>query len=135
MYLWVTTIRRVIAAPSALLVVIALQHCLWEGAMAVRHAQFVASFVAAGEPLPIGMPKPGCDNESGCICRGATIVQITAVIAPPTFHFGHFLTAEGALQPEWLVEEAVPIRVHDGLHGPPPVSGRILRAHLSSLVI
>jgi hypothetical protein len=128
-------LRRLVTAPCALLIVIALQHCLWEGAMAARHAQSVAALAATGEPLPIGMPKPGCDNESGCICRGATLVQSTTAVVLPTMPVDLFLSVDESPCSEWGAETTEFGRFHHGLYGLPRVSGRMLRARLSLLVI
>ena len=104
--------------------------------MSVRHLAIVASHRAAGESLPIGMPGDGCENESGCICRGATLadgVDLTFLQPLPI----QLWLADACEFPIATVapEIAAESGFLDDRCCPPPLSGRILRAHLSSLVI
>jgi hypothetical protein len=105
--------------------------------MALRRLHAVAvSSAAGGEPLPIGGPPEDCGNESGCICRGATLangidlalfvpLQVDLLIADTA-------AAQFGIVP---VEFTIGSGLYDDLCSPPQLSGRILRAHLSSLVI
>ncbi len=61
------------------LVVMSNAHCRLAAA-----EQVIASFRAGachrlGQALPIGIPPNGCDNESGCMCRGATLMTVVDV--------------------------------------------------------
>jgi hypothetical protein len=66
----ISNLRPVARATAALLLLAAFLHCAWEWQAEVAHA---TASVELRAPAP-QMPLPGC-NESGCICRGATIVQ------------------------------------------------------------
>jgi len=59
----------------ALLVVVTSVHCAWEWQAALKQMAGAAAYREAGLPLPIGWPQPGCENETGCMCRGATLAQ------------------------------------------------------------
>lgn len=83
---------------------------------------------ADGSPVrPINLPPGSCDNESGCMCRGATLAVNMDV---------------AAFAPELADVLAVPVddasaafelprilAVHAEFFRTPPISGRILRAH------
>src|SRR5205823_6413116 len=67
--------RGVSHAALALLVVAALSRCSWEESRELRQWTKILSQHRAGQPTPIHTPLHDCDRESGCICRGATVVQ------------------------------------------------------------
>ena len=104
--------------------------------MALRRLHPVAVNSTAGEPSPIGVPREDCGNESGCICRGATLAYGVdmAQFVPLQVDL---LIADGAASQFGIVpvEFNIGSGLYDDLCSPPPLSGRILRAHLSSLVI
>ena len=130
-------IRRPLHVGLALLVVMASLHCAWEWQAALKQMAAATAHSRAGLPLPIGWPHPGCENESGCMCRGATLAQAVDTA-----------DLQGALG-DWLrttVDLAIMIHPRDatarGLSPPrdllcfaPPISGRQLRALYASLVI
>src|SRR6188474_1753504 len=68
-------IRFTLHLSLALLVVVTSLHCAWEWQAALKQMAGAAAYREAGLPLPIGWPHPGCENESGCMCRGATLAQ------------------------------------------------------------
>src|SRR5207237_6924097 len=67
--------RCVSHAALALLVVAALSRCSWEESRELGQWTRILIQHRAGQPTPIHTPIHDCDRESGCICRGATIVQ------------------------------------------------------------
>jgi hypothetical protein len=69
--------QKVLACSFAAAILAAHCHCLVEHAREVRAAMPCPSVAAA----PASPVMPGCENESGCICNGATLV--VAVDAPP----------------------------------------------------
>jgi hypothetical protein len=130
-------IRRPLHIGLALLVVAASLHCAWEWQAALKQMAAATAHSQARLPLPIGWPIPGCENESGCICRGATLAQAVD-------------TADlRGIASDWLrttADLAIVIQPRDaignGLSPPrdllcfaPPISGRQLRALYGSLVI
>jgi hypothetical protein len=130
-------VRRPLHVGLALLVVVASLHCAWEWQAALKQMAAATAHSRAGLPMPIGWPLPGCENESGCICRGATLAQAVDTA-----------DLRGALG-DWLWTAAdLPVAIHprdatgSGLSPPrdlfclaPPISGRQLRALYASLVI
>jgi len=66
---------RTITAAWVLLMVTASLRCPWEWKAALAQMSVAADYREARQALPLGMPIPGCENESGCICRGATLAH------------------------------------------------------------
>ena len=126
---------RFILTPAAiLLLAAAFFHCAWEWQAELSHRHALAAYRAAGLPPPIGLPVPGCNDESGCICRGATVatpMDAGGLIAanvisqwlemPPAVQFHCAEAFTQALPPAECLA--------------PPLSGRQLRALYASLVI
>jgi hypothetical protein len=69
--------KKVLACSFAAAILAAHCHCLVEHAQELRAAMTCPCLSAA----PVSPLMPGCENESGCICKGATLV--VAVDAPP----------------------------------------------------
>jgi hypothetical protein len=126
--------RFVLSPAAILLLAVAFFHCAWEWQAELNHRHALAAYREAGLPPPIGFPDPGCDNESGCICRGATVATpldagaLNAADAlwqwlelPPVAQF-YFSEA--------LAKSLPPIECIA-----PPLSGRQLRALYASFVI
>jgi hypothetical protein len=134
MHTAISRYRRPLTWAATLLLAVAYWHCAWEWQAELRHPPILASVHSAKEPPP-GSPVQGCDNESGCICRGATL--------------SHALGLEmlSAVASEWQVVGlpaafGVECACHDTPPAPfdrwratPPVSGRQLRALYASLLI
>ena len=121
----------------ALLVVVASMHCAWEWQAALKQMTAAAAYRHAGLPLPIGWPHPGCENETGCMCRGATLVQAVET-ADLQRDAGEWLLIASDLA---IVPHQCEV-ADRGLSHPPgllffarPISGRYLRALYASLVI
>jgi hypothetical protein len=108
------------------LLVAANLHCAFEWQAALHYS---------GAQLPIESPEHDCENESGCICRGAIVAQ--AVVAGCLTSHSYWLVLE--LPPSILESESLlPDRDAQfaGWHClSPPISGRKLRALYSSFVI
>lgn len=129
--------RSTLHVGSTLLVVVASLHCAWEWQSALQQMASATIQSRAGLPMPIGWPVPGCENESGCMCRGATLAQSVDTVDLPGIA-GDWLRA--------IADRWVTIHPRDaagsGLLPPrglfrvaPPISGRLLRALYASLVI
>jgi hypothetical protein len=127
--------QRALTVAAVLLLVAASLHCPLEWQAAIGQIAEIGRLRAAGEALPIGMPLPGCEDESGCICRGATLTQAVDVSclasdAADWLPLGLPLlprakaTAENDDRPAFAGECLAP-----------PFSGRQLRALYASLVI
>jgi hypothetical protein len=69
--------QKLLACSFAAAILAAHCHCLVEHARELRAAMPCPSLAAA----PASPLMPGCENESGCICKGATLV--VAIDAPP----------------------------------------------------
>ena len=117
----------------ATLVVATNLHCLWESANVIQCEAALARFARQHETVPFGFPQGGCEDESGCMCRGATLATAVDVseLAP-------------ALLVDCVVE--LPFAFHSlsatscmpsslgGREAPPPLSGKMLRTHYVSLL-
>jgi hypothetical protein len=123
--------RRVVVVALAALVVVANLNCLVSAMRACE--QMAAPLVISARRAATGLPG-GCENESGCICRGATLVETQdgRFLAPT---FSQWMTL-GEVDSALVCLGTVAIAPADvGFAAPPPVSGRPLRALLASLVI
>jgi hypothetical protein len=118
------------------LVVGALCHCSWEEAREIaRHASVTAQHRLM-LPTPIGNSGHEGDCESGCICRGATLVD-GVYIADFQQVEVHVLPVDAGLI-VWcadLAEDRPAVGLDELAIGVPPISGRQLRARYASLVI
>jgi hypothetical protein len=125
-------IRSLLSPALSLLVLIANWHCQVGAAevvqvMASRHVD------ADGSPaLPINLPPGTCENESGCMCRGATLaVSVDAASLAPQ------LSDLLAIPPNDAAGEPVLSPQSDpdaDLFRSPAISGRMLRAHSVSFL-
>src|SRR5262245_29853116 len=126
------TSRRAGNVLAALLLAFAFLHCAFEWQAEVQH-HFAAAYRAAGEPLPIGS-TPGCDHDTGCLCKGAISAQSldTGCLSADVLSF---LSGPGDAQQLASSDDlpSAPLASRD-CHGP-PLSGRQLRALYASLVI
>jgi len=57
---------------------VALQHCPRSAADESRSARWHQSILVAKQSIPFGDAGHGCENELGCICRGAIVMPIIA---------------------------------------------------------
>jgi hypothetical protein len=88
-----------------------------------------------GLPTPVQMPVHDCDQEYGCICRGATLVHALGVIDWQP-QVAELLPVDVVCVTAGIVElESAASRFDDEQKLPPPLSGRQLRALYASLVI
>jgi hypothetical protein len=124
---------RLLLPPSlSLLVLIANWHCQAGAAevvrvMASRHVN------ADGSPAqPIHVPPGTCENESGCMCRGATLaVSVDAAQLTPQFSDLLAVPAnETAGEPALSPQSAS----YADLFRSSSISGRMLRAHSVSFL-
>lgn len=116
----------------AMLIAGKLSHCAYEdGRELSRHANLAAQ-LRAGIPTPMQRSQHDCENESGCLCGGATLAQAVDSAALDPVETG-LIRIDVALVTSQVAEVAaglLPIDSHL-----PPISGRQLRARLASLVI
>ena len=110
-------------------------HCLSHAGECVQHHAHIAQHLAEGEPLPVEQPPPPCDNESGCICRGAVLAEHVnpSLVAPKGLDY---LLDQPALH---FIDKNELASQYGGRlacdHCPAPLSGRMLRARLASFLI
>ena len=76
---FVSAARRPLTLALVLLVVAKLLHCTWEEAREIEQHFRVVAIQQAGHAAPIEPKRHDCDNESGCICRGATLAHAVDV--------------------------------------------------------
>ena len=130
-------VRRPFTLALALLVVAKLLHCMWEEAREIEQHFRVAAIQQAGRTAPIEPHQHDC-NESGCICRGATLALAVDVAdfkvretARLPIDLG--LAAAGDILALVAACESDPPAECECFAS--PLSGRQLRAHYSSLTI
>jgi hypothetical protein len=128
----ISYLRPFLPAAFSLLVLVSNWHCQ-VGAAEVVVAMASRQVNADGSPArPINLPPGSCENESGCMCRGATLAVSLdgAQFAPHLVEILAVPNDEGAISPE-VPQKSRP----DALFfRSPPLSGRILRAHLASFL-
>jgi hypothetical protein len=126
---------RFVFSPAAiLLLAAAFFHCAWEWHAELNYHKVLAACRAAGLPTPIGLPDPGCDNESGCICRGATVATpLDAGALSGADTLSQWLELPPVVQ--FYFAEAFAKSLLPAECIAPPLSGRQLRALYASLVI
>src|SRR5262245_35840024 len=73
MYRAFVQFRRPLTFAASMLLAVAYWHCALEWAAELRHLGGCPIFVA--HMSAPSAPRPGCENESGCICRGATVAH------------------------------------------------------------
>ena len=124
--------RRCTTIAAALLVVIALLHCAMEPIVELGNASGPAWSASNGETVP----HRGCENESGCICRGATLAHGVDLAAFQPVQMNLLLVESYTAQAGLVGADPVTAKgIFDDPCRLPPLSGRILRARHSSLVI
>jgi len=108
-----------------LAVLAAHAHCM------VVHGSSVQQQLSApvGEPFPPG-DEPSCENEFGCICKGAVLSFVQVDL--PSDDFFCFLAMDATLASELdaCVFEPIPRR---HAMSPPPLDGDTMRAQLQVL--
>lgn len=121
--------RTSVTFAMTLLLVVAHLHCLCH-----EEVQPLGnSTVFAGQPLRNApVPERHCDNEYGCICKGATIASPVVCDEP----LANVNAALPMFDPTFERSQANDVaRSSAEFLSTPPLSGRMLRAHLASLVI
>jgi hypothetical protein len=124
--------QRTLHVGLAWLVVAATSHCAWEGHAALAHFAAAAPLLSPGDALPLEA-QPGCHNESGCICRGATQVVVVDVSGLAARYSG--LMAPVAVRPFIERPRLRSFQTADAFEPRVIVSGRALRALIASLLI
>lgn len=124
--------RQCTTIAAALLVIVALLHCATEPIFHLDNGS-EASWSA---PTDDTAPHRGCESESGCICRGATLAHRVDPGALQPVACDWLLAIISTAQPVLTPANAtVELGAFDDPSRLPPLSGRILRARYSSLVI
>jgi hypothetical protein len=96
---------------------------------------FASLHCASGHEITVGsdgVPHKHCHDESGCICKGATLVDPVTLDAP--LDVVAWLAILHEFAPVEALLQAQPLSPNH-LAAPPPLSGMALRARLESLVI
>jgi hypothetical protein len=118
------------------LIVLTLAHCSWEAAHELAQRARTTLSVRLGLPIPLEQPAHDCGHESGCLCRGATVV--VPIAAPDWRDSG---LSQWLLdlndRPIFIVAEVSLVKptLDPHQHAAPPLFGRILRARYASFVI
>ena len=127
-------IRCLLPCVMAMQVVATQAHCTYGGVIAVREMTLRTTLAQRGLSLPINRPAGGCDNESGCMCRGATVVaMLDASQFARDFHWLELLLPRAAFGNE-LATATLARPLRDNWMHTPTLSGRSLRAHIASLL-
>ncbi|MCE9528557.1 MAG: hypothetical protein K8R36_21135 [Planctomycetales bacterium] len=125
-------LRPLLPAAFSLLVLVSNWHCQVGAAEVVRE-MVARQLNEDGSPArPINLPQGGCENESGCMCRGATLA-VSVDLAPFAPELAEMLAVptDGVAISREVPQTSPP----DALFfRSPPLSGRILRAHLASFL-
>jgi len=136
MHLLTEPSRRWLTVGLTGLIVAALAHCAWEESRELAQWKAAVRQHRLGQSSPIHAPLHDCGHESGCICRGATIVH--AVDASHLNSFGevswmlNLLQSTAATTPVGTLELQ---SFDDSFFTAAPISGRQLRALYASLLI
>jgi len=126
--------RRPLTFAAVLLLAVAYWHCAWEWAAELKHLRAV-QHSAANQSLP-GSPAQGCENESGCICQGATLAhQVSADCLAADDLRWQLADLPVAVSETGFAECAGCERLPQSPTRIPPISGRQLRALYASLLI
>jgi len=126
-------IRLLLPPALSLLVLVANWHCQAGAAEEVR--TMASRRIDAGGapvPAPVNLPPGTCENESGCMCRGATLA-VSVDAAPLAPQVSDLL----AIPPNDTAGEPIlsPQSAPDtDLFRSPAISGRMLRAHSVSFL-
>ena len=125
-------LRSLLPAAFSLLVLVSNWHCQ-VGAAEVVRAMASSPVNEDGSPArPLKLPPGSCDNESGCMCRGATLAvsMDVAAFAPELADVLAAPADDGAISLEMPKTSAPDAEFFRS----PPLSVRILRAHLASFL-
>jgi hypothetical protein len=116
----------------SLLVLVANWHCQ-AGAAEVVQVMASRQANADGSPaLPIHLPPGTCENESGCMCRGATLaVSVDSASHAPQLSDLLAIPANDAAGEPALSAQSAP---NPDLFRSPAIAGRMLRAHSVSFL-
>ena len=126
-------IRSLLPSALCLLVLIANWHCQTGAAEEVRTmASRRINAGGAPVPAPVNLPPGTCENESGCMCRGATLaVSVDAApLAPQLSDLLAVPPNDAAGEPAFSPQSAPDA----DLFRSPTISGRMLRAHSVSFL-
>jgi hypothetical protein len=129
--------RRVFTAGLTALVIAALSHCSWEDGRELARRMAAVGAQPLVLPSPIQQPAHDCAHESGCICRGVTLVHaVTAAHLKPAAS-SNLSAAVDAVPRKDAAELAASAETGRWARHcvAPPLSGRQLRARYASLVI
>ena len=124
--------RRPLTFAATLLIAVAYWHCAWEWAAELQHQ---VALKGAATPSPAS-PMQGCENESGCICQGATVAVPLDAGCLAADDMRSIMVCLPAAD-----ENVVSVPALCGLDSAPwqrpvlPFSGRQLRALYASLLI
>lgn len=129
------TPRRYVTICLTLLMAGAPLHCLAHAGECARHQEQVARLVANRESLPANQAPTPCDNESGCICRGAVLAEPVdaATVAPQGLEM--FVEMPTSLSIDTVIFAPLDWCYLHAAHRQNPLFGKMLRAHLASFVI
>ncbi|HWA99325.1 MAG TPA: hypothetical protein VG713_12570 [Pirellulales bacterium] len=108
-------------------------HCVCYHAIAAGEWQAAVRASLSGIDGIDQGPVPRCKNESGCICQGAVFVAAPQVAALDLTAWNAIV--EAPVSATRIVATAQRASLDDLWHHGVPISGRILRAHLASLLI
>jgi hypothetical protein len=127
--------RGLMHAALAALVLGALSECAWDESRELTRRAALLHTRHPGLPLPIHAPAHDCGHESGCICRGATLVVAldAADFQPQALELLPLAPAPLSASLVDLADEFPPRLPADSM--PPPITGRQLRALLASFLI
>jgi len=119
---------------ATLLLAVAYWHCAWEWAAELKHLGAVQRY-AANQSLP-GSPVQGCENESGCICQGATLAHQVSGDCLAADDVRWQLACAPVAACDWGIADCdLGQRILLAERAPLPTSGRQLRALYASLLI
>lgn len=119
----------------ALLMALAPLHCLAHAGDCAAHFADLLVLTDQGETLPANDEPAPCDNESGCICKGALVVDYVDA-APLASQFVESLATVDLTPSQCIVCEMPQDWAYlASAHRATSLSGKILRAHLSSYLI
>lgn len=112
-------------------VLLTLVHCTIHAAESFA-AQATESHAPDGPAEEAPVP---CEQESGCLCRGAVLAR--AVELPHLLDAGEWtrdFACVAAPNPVLVTSVIGAASTKSGIDGPPPISGKALRAWVSSLL-
>ena len=122
------SLHRLLPPALSLLVLVANWHCAVGAVDVVQRMSH-----SHHQPEPLQQPA-GCENESGCMCRGATLIQSLDIsdLAPRMMEV--ITQGDHARYADISILDSAVTAKNPAFFRSPPLSGRILRAHLASLL-